>query len=306
MITVLTIAFHASIAPGQDLILAGTQTHDIRELAPQRKAYVLKGAYVVPAGKELRLEAGTVMVADRESSLSVSGKILVEGTQDAPVIIRGKGSGYAYWKGLSFKDSTGSAISYGQVSGAATAFEMHGETSAIQIRDSILKRNGCAIKAVRGKMNLVNCLISESKESGIQSWCQVDLVSCTVVRNGEFGLYHYYAGPVRIEKCVFSENGQGGIRTRDLIEAHNSILTGNRKYDVFCDSANADRDFSGNWWGAQATRRLIQKGDTADLPGILDGHDDPKMGLILLEGFLKKAPKDCGYTLAQDGRRGRR
>ncbi len=288
-----------AVNPAQSLKLTGTQKEETRTLAPQKLPYELSGVYVVPAGKELRLGPGTIVYAEKGSILSISGKLVIEGTAEAPVVIKGKSSGTSYWKGIALKNS-GSTITYVQISGAENAVE----GGSTEIKDSIITGNENGIVLSGGKSRVENCIVSKNNKAAIQTGSgEYDIVRCTVTDNGGTGLFHLWAGPVRIEACIFSGNKDGGIRTRSDLEAHNCILTGNQNYDVMNDACytKADRDFSSNWWGEQGTRRLMQKGDTAGLSTVNDGHNNNSAGLVRMENFLKVKPKECGSTLKMSG-----
>ena len=125
---------------------------------------------------------------------------------------------------------------------------------------------------------------------------------CTISRNGGWGIRgEYYSSPT-ISASVLSDNRKGGFWCKLYTckpTVHDSMFLRNGQYEVFNESPEA-WDFSRNWWGANDTRTLKNKGETANLLSIRDGRDKDTTGLgeVILSNFLETEPANCGSTLS--------
>jgi parallel beta-helix repeat protein len=297
------VASAAEVLP-DPLELKGTQTERVMTLKKAKTPHIITGDYSVPEGYELNIEAGTLVIFSRDSGLTVQGNLTISGTEDAPVKFAGKVTGAASWQGLRINKSPSTTISHIRISGAKNGIYVNGAKPLIENAALFGNTVGIKIGESGSASNpiLRNCLITENKEDGIQLFgSKVTIEQCTVHRNGGSGLRgEYYASP-QITGSRITENKEGGLWCKLYTckaEAHNSMILQNGKFDVFNESPEA-WDFTGNWWGAQATAQLQKKGDTADLGAIRDGRDrgESGKGEVRLSGFLESEPTGIGSTL---------
>lgn len=306
-ISVILIALIVpSVALAQTIkVLAGTQKEDILKLSADTKPYILRGDYSIPAGKQLEIEQGTIVVAEKGAGISAAGTLLISGTQDAPVTFMSKVPGQASWEGIKIQKSDSSRIQFAIISGAKSGIYVSG--CKPEITGCLLQRNTVGIKVgdygAGGHPTVTNCVIANNNEDGIQlNASSANMSNCTIVQNGGWGIRgEYYASP-KIERTIISKNKKGGLYCwlyTCKVEAHGCIIENNKNCNVQNGSPE-DWDFSGNWWGKASTQKLIKSGDTANLPGILDGHDKENTGKVRLNEFLREPPKECGATLKFD------
>jgi hypothetical protein len=279
-------------------VLSGTQQEMEVTLIASPQPYVIRGDYYVPAGKRLVIEAGTSFLAEKDATISVSGTLAINGAKGKPVTFRGKASGSSYWKGIRLQEPQDASIDFAAIEGAATAIYVYG--CKPKIMNCTITRNkiGVKVRDNRGKACLIeNCIITANDEDGIlAALSEVQVKSCNIVGNKGLGVHGEFYGAAEITCSLISENRKGGIGCygyESRTEAHDSCFEKNKGYDVL-NTTSTEWDFSRNWWGDSATKLLISKGDTANLPNIHDGHDEEGKGKVRLHGFLREMPKDCG------------
>jgi len=74
-------------------------------------AYIVAGTVIVPKGKVLKVEPGTVVLMDQGASLVVGGQLLVNGTEDQPIRFTHLGDG-ATWKQILFVEAADSRFDH--------------------------------------------------------------------------------------------------------------------------------------------------------------------------------------------------
>ena len=88
--------------PVEDTVLTGDLTEDRKLVATEE--YAIKGAYLVKSGATLTIPAGTVLVSEVGTgnyiAVEQGGKIDVQGTASAPVVMRSADSNPGDWGGL--------------------------------------------------------------------------------------------------------------------------------------------------------------------------------------------------------------
>ncbi len=285
-------------------ILSGTQKEDTVTLKAGLKPYAIQGEYFVPKGKKIVIEEGVTLIAEKDSELTVGGTISINGSKERPVFIKGKGEGTSFWRGLRFQELEKAETEYVQISNAKIGIHIvNCGRNRISLSKTIITSNGTGLRVVESKPSLVDCIISRNSENGMSlEWGAVSSIrNCTIERNRGWGIFCTDGSTHEIISSIITGNLKGGIRFqgRGTIEVHNCSITGNSDFDVRNDDGK-DCDFTSNWWGAEATRKLVAKGDTANLTGIYDGHEDQKLGKVRLHDFLKEEPKNVGAFSSED------
>lgn len=292
-------AIRASQAGGT--VLTGTQEEQVVTLIALPRPYIIRGDYYVPRGKELVIGAGARFVAEKDAAISVSGTLVINGTREKPVVFRAQGTGRSDWKGIILQQSERAEVRFANVSGAAVAVYVHACEPTLY--GCLLSGNTIGVKTWwNGKksVSIENCTIAENREDGLYLHdTKIAISSCTIRSNKGCGV-RALDGEPQIERAVIADNSQGGVCGGGKnAGAHHSVIHKNGKYDVMNEGID-DWDFSGNWWGESATKFLISKGDTANLPNIHDGHDEQGKGKVRLHGFLREMPKDCGAFAGEE------
>ena len=184
--------------------------------------YTLTGSYVVPAGKTLTIEAGVNInaipgdgVSSFETNIVIEkgGKIVVNGTAAAPVVISSPDAEAADWGGLII---CGKAITS---AGTDVAFEvggyLYGGTAADDNSGTI---NYLVVKGSGAQID------SESQSNGI-SFCAVGsgtiISNVSVVNGGDDGV-EFYGGSVSLENVYLENNLDDAI---DWTESWNGSVT---------------------------------------------------------------------------------
>lgn len=293
-------------------VLTGTQSEKLRRLGPGG-TYVVRTQYHVPAGAELRIHAGTTMIAENDALLSVAGTLTVDGTRKAPVTFRGKASGRSAWKGIKIEKSDTSVIRFAEIRGAEVAVHVHHCKPTIFA--CMIVRNAVGVKAGAygsgSTPHIEHCVIAENKEHGIELvGSGAKIVRCEIRRNGGWGIRGFYYASPDIERTIISENGEGGIWCQHYecsVVAHECAIYKNSKCEMR-NHGSKDWDCSRNWWGETSTRILRKQGEGANLKCIEDGLDPLEetkgSGIVRLTDFLPDRPRVCGASLAEAERQG--
>ncbi len=280
--------------------LTGTQTAESVTLAKTAQPHVVKEQYIVPEGKELLVEAGATIVFERGASLHCEGTLRMNGSEQAPIVCKGKMPTVGYWSGIRLR-SEDAIMDWVQISGAVEAIQINKSPSILNCAICRNEKSGIHVgmNCAGGDARIVNCLIANNGKKGIDCHHgQATLENCTITGNGETGLWVGYSGHVKASACkiegnkgrgcCFDAGGQGDV--------HNSSITGNKGFDIEYTGGGAS-DFRECYWGTSITRMLQQRGDGANLPNIKDGRDTGDGNTVNVAEFLTEPPKDCGATV---------
>ena len=281
-------------------VLTGTQKDQTVTLNVSPFPYLIRNEYFVPQGKELIIKPGVKLLADRDSELSVSGRLEASGTKEQPIVFAGKADGSSYWKGILAKDTKGIALEWIKVSGASIGVHLNSAEASVSAcmfsgNDTGLKTQGkfaCTVKDV---------LIQDNKGDGLVAWDNTSYEACTITGNGGWGIVCNFGPSSKFTRMKITGNGKGGVVVgwMSVIEITDSIIADNKAFDVEIQVGD-DCDLSRNWWGVDATRKLIAEGETVNLPNINDGHDDREKGKARLDEFLRQEPRNVGAFATKD------
>ena len=289
--------------------LTGTQTDTSVTLSKTLTPHVIRDQYVVPQDKELIVEAGATIIFEKNASLYCEGTLTMSGTEQSPIICKGKMQTAGYWKGI-VVGANPAHISGVSISGANDGLEINPRGIWMEGRPAIisnckLQRNGNGLK-IHGKSaaNIENCLISDNSETGIfinrPDNAGVSIKKCSITNNRKYGIEHAGWGrAIIVESSIISGNGESGVRCGNwstIIHASDCIFGKNRKYDIVQGSANK-QDFRHNWWGDSVTRLLQSGRESGKLPNINIENTKAQGNIIDVAEFLAEPPKDCGATV---------
>lgn len=147
----------------------------------------------------LKIEAGTKIIFDSGKNLTVTGKLISNGSSAEPVVFTGAASTQGYWVGLLFNPNkaghnTGSSLVY-------TNIEYAGKSNGnIYINDATV--------------DVSNCIISESLTNGVYVYSKgiANISETKFINNKTNAIYHYSAGKVgKLSNLTASGNGIDGV-----------------------------------------------------------------------------------------------
>jgi|GEM_PF-2576790 len=206
------------------------------------------GTPIISAGKELRIQAGTVVMFGA-TSLTVTGKLVVEGSAGAPVVLQGEGDGTGItWSGIVVTDAAATV----QIAGAIIRNASYGvviyfpatvhidrttvESCTIGLSvwqgtfafDALVLRNNSRGIEVEGNkmppdasVTLTNALLRGNKGHGAQTvgTSPLTIINATIDGNGSGATAWYsgaaVAGPslaLDVQNTIFTNN----VRAIDL------------------------------------------------------------------------------------------
>jgi len=296
VILLVTAALFVSTArAAEENVLTGVQEQASVTLAADKK-YTLRAEYRVPANKELRIEAGAVINAEKDAALVIEGGLLTSAADFRSAVFYGPTDGT--WKGIQLVKAQRVRMEKAQVQKAEIGVLLKDTTGALLI-DCFLPDNGTGVRTEGAtEVRLENCSIVRNKGAGLTAaGGYVEVEWCSFVSNGTYGVDA--TGPCRVAlwRTVVTQNHTGGIRIGQgaRFRVRGSRIENNTLPDIVNDDA-VDKDFAGNWWGTALTWQLQQQGDKANIPTILDGHDEPKRGTVLVNDFLTVQPEHGGRS----------
>ena len=273
----------------EEKTISGRQAEPLVEL---KGSYIVNAEYIIPKGFELRVCEGTTIVFLDNVGLSVSSdaKLTVSGTSGKPVIFKGKSSGIGAWTGIRMENSAKVDICGAVVMGAKIGLRSAWGSTAV-IRKSVFTCNEKGVCFWENNGQMEDCVLTKNKDLGAQvHYGPSTFDHCTISENGR-GIGGW--GSARLIACRLSENNGNGIDCGNgKSTATECLIENNRGFDVVCPGGVWD--FGKNYWGVVATRMLMQKGPSANLPKVKDKLDGHREGIVDLTGFLTKPPSDCG------------
>ena len=157
------------------------------------------GDVMIPAGKELRIEAGTVVLfsdATPATKLSVAGTLIVEGTPAAPVVFAMAPDATGLWGGI--------------WAGPAT-----GNTSKIFMAGAVLRKGAFCLWLPR------------NTEVGLT---QTTIEDCTVGITVEDGTYIF--SEITVQRNFTGIDVQGGPSDNPFVTGSDSVIAGNTSRGV--------------------------------------------------------------------------
>lgn len=269
--------------------LAGTQLEDKLELDRTSGLCVFIADYVVPKDHELIIREGVKLVFNMKTGLIIRGKLSIFGTPDAPVIIKGNGSGLNAWTGIKFMRCDESTVSHAHISGALLAID--NEASVLKFDSTTFYRNTQVADSRERETNLTfsDCLMTENKRGVHYHFSKANFNGCTITDNKEYGVCGAYYGDITFNKCLITRNGfgiQDGGYEGTLV-AHECAIFDNKKFEIKNDSS-VPADCSRNWWGKKNTSVLLtKKGTMTSLPKVIGKS-------VNIADYMLEMPSDCG------------
>jgi hypothetical protein len=186
----------------------------------------LQAAADVPRGATLTIAAGTrVLPQTADAAIIITGKLLVEGTQAAPVVFAAPQG----WRGIQFVEGEdGSRIRHARFSGAATALS----TIDTDFTVANSEFTGCdfAIKLEREANPLIESNVFADNGTGVAN----EMKSAPTIRNNRFTGHK--------KSAIFASHGSRGPITGNRFVANQQGITLIQRYE----GQIADNQFNAN------------------------------------------------------------
>jgi len=257
--------------------------------------YRLRGTFTVPAGAELRIEAGVKIIAESRSELVVEGKLVAKGTADKRIVIAMSEIGQPRWRGIVLRGSKGSSLALVEVRDSREAVVLEGASEA-ELVDCRIWRTLTGLRIAGGSACVVKNSQIEPNESGIVlSASRLEASNCTIT-GGPGVAVNADGATATVERSVVTMREGTGFRISgaSALAVHQCrIVAGGRTVVV---DTTAEQDFTHNFWGIE-TRTLRKSGAAANLGTIIDGLDQPARGRAVVVPFLIQWPEPCGADL---------
>ncbi len=171
----------------------------------------VSGDLAINEGVELRIEAGTTVFMAPHSELFVNGRLLVDGTEDAPVVFT---SSDDYWNGLRFsgEESVESSIDYCHISNILSIGESNisvENRASLELKNTIIRDN-TVYTLEEGRLKRKSAVVYVDDAN-------LTLKSCKVINNSQIGAQSVFSG------ILVSEDSE--------ITIDNTVITGNTSSD---------------------------------------------------------------------------
>jgi len=178
--------------------------------------YFLRDDSVVPSGRTLTVMQGSRLRFAPDTGLDVQGRVVMQGGEDAPIILRGAG-----WRGLVVAADAEANLTHVQFRGASSAVRSSGRLSA---RDVLAQGNGtgCAMKLDEdGAFKLSNVYLSGWSCALAVEGGQGSVTDSTLAGN-ELGV-RFTAGRLSLRQNNIHDNTMNVDAARQLVLRENYL-----------------------------------------------------------------------------------
>lgn len=219
----------------------------------------------VETGGTLTLAPRTRAFFAERAGLSVHGRIIANGGRDGRILFSSTLKKAASWDEILLEHADGSSFSNCIIEYAT--WGLHSHFTRLSVKDSLFRHNTGGVRFRSGPVEIRGSLFT-GNEVGIRD----------------------FRGNATIAENVITGNGTG-IFVREkggMISVRGNNIFANRDYNVRVGDFNdEDVDARDNWWG-----------DGNPGATILDGREEPGIGIVKYEPYLRK-PADLGWLEAQ-------
>jgi hypothetical protein len=229
------------MAWGQDIFLLDNLTIGT-ELWGKGKPYVIYNNLLVDTTATLTIEEGARIYFHRNSSMTIAGTLIVNGTLESPVLFAGDRLEKMYqdvpgqWKGILLLNcSAGNNINYATVRNATYGIQV-GESSPAAVKPGlkiystvVMHSSVSGISAINSEIQAVNSVISHCGTYCviISSGGDYNFTHCTVSNWWDYG--------VRLTPALYITGSQGNLPVTDNTinaEFNNCVFTGDRESEI--------------------------------------------------------------------------
>ena len=295
-VSVLCVALVAAESRATEkTVLTGTQEEPVVTL-PAGTMCVLRGEYRVPAGRQLHIEAGTMINAEKDAVLVVEGGLTISAAEYQGTMFIGPVG--ATWQGIRLVRAQRVNMEGAHIQRAQVGVHLRDTKGALLI-DCFLPENGVGVLAEgTTEVRLENCRIARNKGSGLEvrgGYAEVEW--CSFTANETWGVDSKGSSRVAFWRSTVVLNTEGGIRMREgsHFRARESCLQGNGKYDIVNESTQT-QDFARNWWGFPVVPPPPGPRGSDDAESAPHVPTERLVGRILTRDPLTKKPEHCGVS----------
>ncbi|GAB4343586.1 MAG: hypothetical protein Kow0089_19470 [Desulfobulbaceae bacterium] len=256
----------------------------------------VRGVFVVGRGATLTIRPGTTVLFHRidtnsdgigDSEIRVLGRLVAEGTPEAPIVFRSaeKTPAPKDWSYvLIFASARRSQVRYCLFRDAFTGLQVH--FSSAEVSDSAFVHNNEGIRFGRAKLRFTNNLV-RNNTIGVRFTRMEGPVEITgnVITANRIGVFLVPSSQNIVD---FFEPGRTGKPWNEghlLIEGNN--IHGNEDYDLNLGAKQKwDLAAAGNWWGVTDPDRIRKK--------IFDKSRDEALGRAIIEPVREAPARNAG------------
>ncbi|MHB1349068.1 MAG: NosD domain-containing protein [Desulfobulbaceae bacterium] len=256
----------------------------------------IRGVFVVGRGATLTIAPGTTVRFHRtdsnndligDSEIRVLGRILAEGTGEAPITFRSaeKNPAPRDWSYvLIFASAEKNQLRHCIFRDAFTGLQVHFSTAVVT--DSVFSGNNEGLRFGRAKLTLAHNRLEENN-IGIRFTRMegpVEITGNSISKN-RVGIFLVPSGQNIVD---FFEPGRTGKAWNEgHLEIRNNNIFANTDYDLnLGEKQKWDLAVSGNWWGSTDARSIQEK--------IFDRFRDADLGRAIFEPFLNAPLPEAG------------
>ena len=218
---------------GQDVVRLNGDTisHDRRFTAD--KPYLIYDTVFVAENATLTIDAGATLLFHDKALMRIKGKMLANGTAEAPITFRGDRldnivGKYSFdimsgqWGGIIFTPRTKDNVLKHVI--------MRGSTIGMHCSDTIVDTTRCTLK-------LINCVLTNSASTClVTQGCYVEAIG-TEFSDAAEEVAYLLGGKVKMSQCTFSNNYLFGVPSLPIVQ-----LFGVKYNNGFYDKIRADFD----------------------------------------------------------------
>jgi MYXO-CTERM domain-containing protein len=245
---------------------------------PQASPYLVRAAaeLTVPAGEELRMEAGTTVLfpADSAALLTVEGRLTISGTRTAQVTLEAEAyTGKWVWRGILVKSGGTVSINGMAIRHALAGLQWASEASTGSITSSTFEDCETGVSVSRGAIR-IDANTFAKNDIGIFSAGGEATVTNSIFSDARLDGIAASAGLVRAINCTFDHN-YIGIWVGVAVEVRNSIFSNNNRA-VEASSSTRQTIVSSTFWANNFNLLLHTSGSSTEVSGAGNEYLDPQ------------------------------
>ena len=232
---------------------------EVRSDVTWRGDVVLEGATRVVHGAGLRIAPGSRLLFGPGAGLEVAGRIEALGEPKRRIVFTSAGKKEpGAWGELLLEHADGS--SFKDCVFEYATWGVHSHFTRLAVEDSLFSRNEGGMRFRSGPVRIDGCEFRQN-DIGIRSFRGNAAVSANVIAGNRVGVF------VR-------EKGSG-------LQLRRNMLFSNSEYNLRVGDFNdEDVDARENWWGTISPQETI-----------FDGRNEPGIGIVRFQPFLKEPPR---------------
>ncbi|MEE9431727.1 MAG: lamin tail domain-containing protein [Melioribacteraceae bacterium] len=189
--------------------------------------YYARGDIQIKESTTLTIDKGVKIIMPPKASIIVKGNIILNGTNDEPILIKeNQKYGYSNWGSIFISNATDSSvIKYVQITGATNGKDKNSQKGAISILNSKVTIENVVIENVPFPIFAQNSSVV-IRNSLLNSNTTSDLIN---IKNSNFAI---------VENCELRGNNSVDVDAIDYDNVTNGIIRGNRIYNFLGNNSD--------------------------------------------------------------------